>query len=120
MGTTGIIVFLGLLGLAVAILFGVQVDVTERCGCCGGDGITTNTVTCSTCSGDGRVSCDVCGGDGRIAYGLLTCTNCGGSGELTCSSCGGRGYKTVESTCGCCGGRGYSRHSISLIESLFM
>ena len=60
--TIGIIVFIALVCLAGAILFGVQVEVSKPCSNCGGDGTITSKVTCSTCGGKGEVKCAVCGG----------------------------------------------------------
>lgn len=58
----GIIVFVTLVGLVGAILFGVEVEVSKICPYCGGDGTINSKVTCSTCGGKGEVKCAVCGG----------------------------------------------------------
>lgn len=116
--TIGIIVFVALVCLAGAILFGVQVEVSKTCPNCGGDGWVTEKVTCGRCGGDGDVMCKACGGDGKIAYGLLTCPTCGGRGQVTCSDCGGRGYNMLERKCSHCNGRGYITYEVPLIKAL--
>jgi DnaJ-class molecular chaperone len=119
--TIGIIVFVALVCLAGAILFGVQVEVSKTCSYCGGDGTITSKVTCSvcggdgiasrkvscsTCGGDGEIVCKACGGDGKLAWGLLNCATCGGTGVVTCPECDGTGYVMAQRTCQNCGGTG--------------
>ena len=116
--TIGIIVFVALVCLAGAILFGVQVEVSKTCPYCGGDGTINSKVACSTCGGDGKVICEVCGGDGKVAFGLLNCPSCGGTGWFTCPDCGGTGYKMVKRTCPHCHGSGYITYEVPLIKAL--
>ena len=54
----------------------------KRCGYCGGDGQSLNTVDCSVCAGGKNVyDCFTCGGDGSI-IGPKKCSNCNGKGSL--------------------------------------
>lgn len=57
---------------------------TERCSSCSGRGSNK----CTRCS-SGFVSCTTCSGRGRV-----TCYTCHGSGEVTCYQC--EGYRTMN------------------------
>lgn len=54
-----------------------------------------NEVTCTHCSGTGKIAqlCGVCKGTGRTNFGTLKCPACGGTGAVTiiCQTCRGSG-----------------------------
>jgi hypothetical protein len=52
-------------------------------------------VSCSACSGKGRITCSSCGGSGNVVCsqcrgrGLVPCPTCSGQGRITCPTCQG-------------------------------
>lgn len=63
------------------------------------------TVTCTTCSGNGTVACGKCNGRTTI-----TCTACHGQKTIPCKQCQGSGYRKCET----CGGEGRRYHMTQL------
>jgi molecular chaperone DnaJ len=79
---------------------GIQFDVVEVCGRCGGDGAEPGTQVdvCERCQGSGELRSVT-----RTAFGQLVrahpCDVCGGTGRIPrepCSECSGRGRRAVR------------------------
>ena len=59
----------------------VTIRETLSCSSCGGQGRRI----CTSCNGRGSFTCSICGGRGRV-----TCSKCGGDGRVTCHTCAGQ------------------------------
>ena len=81
------------------------------CTCCNGTGSieTSDSYTCSSCSGNGtvfrNVKCNRCSGKGSTTQKCSYCWRSGGIRKKNCLWCGGSGYKNEE-YCTACGGAG--------------
>lgn len=94
------------------------------CPACEADGIDTQSNTCDTCHGSGRIgySCPACKGEGKFTVGgkEVLCKACLGKGYPICTICKGKGKiskpnpeaaGTPTKPCEACGGTGFEQHA---------